>query len=517
MLSKKEYIELINNIETNFPVETITYKSLRIWPWLRQILSQTLLTKSTSKPTQISEKEKWNVRDLRYKIKDSYKAYYQVKKKIKSNNPQQEDKRQIDVLYLNTPNGKRELIEGRYFNKFGNSLEFFCKKLELNTKLIEFLATRDFNTEIHGETIYIDASLAKVKINYYWQLLAEKCLVHKTAEIESWTEFMKFLSKHDITFPSSHSVVVEKLDILLLAKKEFYKVLNKYKPKLLFINCFYYDWAFAMVLAANKLSIKTVEFQHGQQGKYHPMYSNWANYPKNGYNLIPSHFWMWGSENAEIIKKWANHSQRHEVVIAGNTWLSINVKGKIRLDSFDKSNLGLKKYRKVVLISLQYSVLPKFLLEAIKAGEHIYWLIRLHPRFSDEVQNIKKILNESIPNQNYELKYANQFNIYSLFKIVDIQITFWSTVAYEALSFGIHTILIHENGKNDMQSYINQRIFYYTENTEQLLEIILNSKKYFKPEVVSYININHKLIKDSLMYILNDSYYNKYILTEAYS
>jgi hypothetical protein len=234
------------------------------------------------------------------------------------------------------------------------------------------------------------------------------------------------------------------------------------------------------------------------------MYSHWYNYPQQGYEMIPSVFWMWSNANAQRIKQWTDKSSHHWVITGGNPWLSYNIAHEITQGVSSQLAENLKSYKKVVLISLQYSVVPDFLLKAIATEKDIFWFIRLHPRFIHEKKEIENILSK-LPYKNYNIEEANQLPIYSLFQVIDVLVTFWSTVAYEALAFGVPTILIHKNGRDAMEEYINKHIFHYTEDSQEIINLIQHSETSFKPEEEKYIEFDKQLIQSNLAFLLKSA------------
>ena len=78
----------------------------------------------------------------------------------------------------------------------------------------------------------------------------------------------------------------------------------------------------ALSLACSRLKINLVDYQHGSQNDFHPMYSNWNSVPKEGYEIIPDYFWMWGNIFAKKIKIWSSIINKHNTFVGGNLWFS---------------------------------------------------------------------------------------------------------------------------------------------------------------------------------------------------
>ena len=85
-------------------------------------------------------------------------------------------------------------------------------------------------------------------------------------------------------------------------KKSFRFFYIKKKIKHIFVTSFYFPDMLALIYAANKKGIKTIELQHGKQGEYQAMY-NWSEIKSSSINFLPSNFWCWGIESANTINK----------------------------------------------------------------------------------------------------------------------------------------------------------------------------------------------------------------------
>ncbi|MGD1842033.1 MAG: hypothetical protein ACFB0B_14230 [Thermonemataceae bacterium] len=504
-MTLRETVETINKIEQAFPVQTLTYKQLKIWPICRVSLAQMLSSPSSRITPQKRKKELYSLRDLRYRLKESHQIYQKVKASVAAANEQSWQSyataSPTDILFFCKPNERKEIVQGKYFSKFSNSLAHFAQGYHF--KIIEFTDGHFLKEEKFGESVYIDDVLTRVDYEVYQQLVLLKLGLRRRSTVREWSTFTATLQQMGITYPVTEEVLVEQLERILLYKKHFVRMLKQFNPRLIFLCCFYHDYAFALTLAANECGIKVVELQHGQQGAYHFMYSHWHQYPAEGYEVIPQLFWMWSKANVARIEQWAGKSKRHRVVVGGNPWLGYQVHHPLKNEKHKQLTSSLQKYKKVVLVALQFSTIPDYLLEAMQTRTDIYWFIRLHPRFLHEKSKVVEILSD-VPSQHYNIEEANKLPIYTLFKLIDVQITCWSTVAYEALAFDVPTILIHKNGYDAMKSYVDKKIFYYTENKQELLDLILQQEKYFQPEEERYIAFDKPFIQAKLASLLEE-------------
>ena len=245
--------------------------------------------------------------------------------------------------------------------------------------------------------------------------------------------------------------------------KIYEKVLKKSRSKLVFLICFYSPESFAITLACHRLNIKVVEYQHGAQNDCHNMYTNWERPPKEGYEIIPDYFWMWGEISRKRIEDWASKTSKHVAFIGGNSSL-LNAKNQ---RSVIKEEI-LKSDKKIVLVSLQHDkFLPHWFVDfCIDHKDEFSWVFREHPRnkLSKETLNVLASISD-IP-----IDVATNTNKYDLLKISDIHITGFSSMAFEALFFNTPTIFINENALNGYRKLIDNRSFYYASNREEMYE-----------------------------------------------
>lgn len=267
----------------------------------------------------------------------------------------------------------------------------------------------------------------------------------ESIELEGYTDFLNFLSSRNIfqTFIKQN----DKEELLswfthyFEFKISFFKeAFQKIKPKNIFILCYYSDDIYAMILAANKLGIKTIEMQHGPQTDIHLCYGSWSVVPKEGYDVLPRTFWCWDVYSKRVLEKWTSHSNLYNVEVVGNPW--VNYWKHKKQDYFEKD---------FILYSLQPNpitfeqLFTPSLIQLIKDSKE-KWFIRLHPRQVSELDNIKEKLNREGVLGNINLQNATNDPLPQLLANSKIHITHSSGSALEASYFGLKTILINEIG-----------------------------------------------------------------------
>jgi hypothetical protein len=264
-------------------------------------------------------------------------------------------------------------------------------------------------------------------------------------------------------------------------------ILTPMPLKKIFTICYYEEFGYAMMLAAAKNNITSVDIQHGVQGKFHFAYMPFTKIPGKGYDLLPDHFWVWNKASFENITEWK--SSEHKPFLGGNLWLS---------KWADKPVSRLSE-KPIILVSLQpvADTLPQFLLDAIVATiDKFSWFLRLHPRQMGERKQIENMLEAKGLINQVELAHATEQPLPLLLLQTTVHITQWSSVVIEAAESGVPSILIHPTGKLMYATEeFEQHFIYYAENKQQICDIlkILNrpsdtlSESIQKPDIAKFV------------------------------
>jgi len=290
----------------------------------------------------------------------------------------------------------------------------------------------------------------------------------------------------------------------------FKKMISKIKPEAVFFTCYYRIETMAIICASKLLQIKSVDVQHGKQGKYHGLYNNWSKLPKEGYELLPDYFWNWGQEAKENIQQTRPAEYpHHKPVVGGNIWLN-NILSKNQLNKLpNQLERKINKYSKIILVTLQPIENPLFyiLMRAMQvAPKDWIWLVRLHPSQINIMAEIKNKI-ESTGKINYEIELSSNVSLYDLLRCVDYHITGWSSVSIEALLFKVPTVFVDEQGYDIYQDKISSRMFWYAPTPEDLINLVNGDKlKVNKNSYKEYFNIDTERTKEVFRSIVNHAY-----------
>ena len=162
-------------------------------------------------------------------------------------------------------------------------------------------------------------------------------------------------------------------------------------------------------------------------------------------------------------------------MVKGNYWFNYWRGYKLNNDKLnwvlDKKSEG----KKVILFTVSSYLLDRdnFFWEYLKTSqdEKTFWLFRLHPAYLNLEDDLKLILKECGVSF-YNIKEATNVELYDLLNIIDLHITQNSSVAEEALSFGLKTIILEQEWSLYFEDYLNEGKMVMPKSVKEFSEIL---------------------------------------------
>ncbi len=515
----REILRRVNFIEDNFDVNSLTYRKLAVWPLLRLVITRQLWQEQVP-PGSYSRAVAWFKKmerrfpasgyiaplvNLPFRLRELHRKR-NAAAGIRRDDPAGEDERtgQVNALFLAKNNQRREEVAGAWYNSFFNSLPADASGLG-SALMLEYSDNANYRLPRYGQSLIIDQAMAECAFRQALRSVGALVSGAYIREgIVNFTAFQQFIGRHSLPLVLTQFALIDRLERIRAYQAYFARLLEKHRPLLVFLTCFYDDLSFAAILAANEAGIKSVEMQHGQQGDYHLMYSNWSSMPGPGYELLPTHFWVWGAQSQRRIDAWAAPTARHRTILGGNPWLSIWAEDKVPTDPAEQEAREdlFKGPGSNVLIALQPvdDPLPDFVLRAMRAAPASYrWYVRLHPRMLNRRQEIHDRLNGI--DAQFEMEQSSTMPLFALLKQMQFCLTKWSTVAYEADALGVEAVIIHPTGKELMREYCASGAFLYADDEEELLRC-LASRDRPKPKYEPYLLADPERVRASLRHLI---------------
>ncbi len=483
-MEHKALISILTDIEANVDVNHLTYKGCCVWPLIRFQLAIWLMNNSrpVPLPDPVLSKSQW-LRKVLKKCRNFSSISIRNVLNRSIQNP--------DLAFLIRTSERSHQVAGSWYNPYGDS---FCDLFEdkYAIQLLEFSDDGLFPKPQPRPSYFLDLHFS---ISYLKSKLIRRI---ETPEIKGFSEFIEYLSQVDISWPDAKMTIEDSLQRVFALKESFFRIIRRLNPKLFFITCCYCEKSIAAILACNDFGIPSVEFQHGAQNDHNPFLTNWTKVPVNGYEMLPDLFWNWGEASSDRIRKWTRQSTRHESFIGGNLWISKWLKDGFHTDDCTqyKTEQVFASNYKHLLISLQLwpDSLPDFLVDAIRDSPlDWFWHIRQHPRHLVSYEEIKlRIRKEG--NINFDFHIASSMPLYLLLKHIDLHLTGYSTVAFEAAQFKVPTIFYHPNARDGYNRLFDGDFFCYAQGKEQLYTLIkkMLSRNNIDGRKNNYIQIDKK-------------------------
>lgn len=483
-MDNKSLITILTDIESAVDVNSLIYEGYSVWPFIRAQLAIRLLHGSRPQalfPPKKIENSRWGEIVWKGRRLWSFLAH-NVK-----NSPVGER----DLAFLVRTSERDKLVDGAWYNPYGDS---FCDLFEnkYTIQLLEFSNDGIFPQPQPRPSFYLDLR--------FFIFQVKGCLKRFfTAEsIMGFSGLMEYLDEIGISWPDAEKSISRRLQRIFSWKQAFVGIIRKIDPKLFFITCCYCENATAAILACHDLKIPVVEFQHGAQNDNNPFLTHWTRIPDQGYEMLPDFFWNWGETSAERVQRWAGKTTKHKAFVGGNLWISKWIKNGFQTDDCERYDIEqiFPADRKHLMLSLQLwpDSLPDFLIDVITNSPPDWlWHVRQHPRHKVSEKELSALLGTGT-NRNYEFRDASDMPLYLLLKNIDLHLTGYSTVAFEAAQFSISTIFYHPNARDGFKASLDDNIFCYAVDNTQLFSLIkkMLNREGRAFEKNNYININYE-------------------------
>jgi hypothetical protein len=456
-LKTSDAFKLIVEIENLININVFTWNNFNTWPLIRQIL-WTNLTLIDSHNIKNNNKPKFlNLKSIKLKLSD-----------LVSGNQIKKDTRKF---FISRPQYLQELPNGMYFDRIVDPI-------------IESL------NESENITKYYVAKISKEKsLTYNFKILNHRLSFKSTVlTLEQNKELLKIEELLNITNFNLLKKYKKSLRSFsrwnIAARKMLFKCK---KLEEIYLTSWYFPDMMGICAAASGLGIKTIDVQHGKQGKYQAMYSGWTKIPKGGYDLMPDNFWCWGQPSCDHILASSPSRSSHIPFIGGYPWIEYYKKKLI------PSNFYILDKKIRVLVTLQppqgdnIERIPNFLIDFLLSDyvENMYFTFRLHPNDATGSDYCDKRLS-MIDCNIYKID-SEGGNLYDALVSSTHHITAYSSCCYEADIFGIPTLFFGNEARDIYEEEIQSGVFTWTSGVLSDFNKWLTLGVNIKKDVCKYI------------------------------
>ncbi len=464
-----EIIDILNDFEKGFPVEKWVINGIHIWPPLRMQLYFEFF-KFGGKDLVIINGEKNQAFTLAKSLLNHAYAYFaDFKNNAKINNHAN--------FIFSTYSVHRTLLNALWYDVFCEPFIGALKSLNMTSLVLERLPYgHKYRIPRSCPSVFIQARTDYLRIKN--RILARRS--HKNScELDRLQEFINLVRSNynGITIPGIKQLI-ERANLILDLAKYFERILKAIKPALVFIADYYNIEGFALNLACRRCGIRSIDIQHGGPLDYHAAYDRWHKIPKDGYELLPSLFWVWNESEKNIISKWSESvSNFHKPFVGGNLWHNMwrnDASDMMKAYSNRIAQLKAKvKKLNLVLFCLQpvYGISDWVLSAMQESQDSCCWFIRFHPTMPNKRKDTETLLYaHNIA--NFEIDQATDLPLTFLLKYTDVLVTFSSSTVIDAENFNVPSIILHPYGEDFFPRQISSGITLPAYTREELLKAI---------------------------------------------
>ncbi|PKR81969.1 hypothetical protein CW751_01125 [Brumimicrobium salinarum] len=440
-MTRKEVVDILNQFESEHPVDEWTVKGIHVWPMIKIDLFFRWLKVTDERYKKSSELFKVKKNNL-FK-----KSYLTVISMLRLSVLLIKPTRKEESFFFLDSRSYRSKIDNKQRNRFYHSLVDYINHLKPASKMIYISDDSEYSIYPSDESIYFSS-----KYFHAIRLLSLFKKPNKVSESSHFDSLMKTFGEdgYKIVSKQHYKNEIDNLFNSILEQKYLIKtILRKENATLTFELCFYSLTRYAANIAARELNIETIEIQHGGMGPEHIAYSGWSKFPKEGYELMPKTIWLWDDASYNLIKKWTNKQHYHSCFLGGNPWISFLLN-----DSQNKYS-SFPTDKKIILYTLQTHDIEPYLLETIASTPEEYqWWIRLHPGKLDARNSILAQIEERNLLDKVIIDKATNLPLPIILLNTSVHISAFSGSVIEAAMLGVFSILIDEIGVSNYQKQI---------------------------------------------------------------
>ena len=435
--------EIIKKIESTYEVESIFYKNIPLWPFLRYEIFSIWFDKiSNNDNNSFNSVSKVSFNS---KVKKTFSSFFKTDLHLLF-------KKQSQIYFVND-SGVREIN--------GKNDDRICGLLIKKNPIVPIVPN-----DIPDKNYPFDKYISEYFLNKISKIIP---YCFKRKDIINYELLDKILNELMI------SVDIKPLIKSIIKNIKFYTLWFKIiKPQCIYVTCYYVFNRLPAFYVAKKMGIPVIEFQHGMIGSNHIAYNSYKKIIPNPY---PNKIMIFGEKYKEYISN--NIYEENNIIVNGYYYID-NVK---KQKDFNK-NVFNKKYhdignKKVITVASQLTVdkeLFYFSLDFAKKNENFH--VIFIPRENENYHNNNNVLNFTI---------ESNLDVYQCIQNSDICITVYSTCCFEALALGVPCVLLDIN---------NLATLFMSEYIDPKSSLVI-CKDFDK--LVSYINKQVQLSREVIM------------------
>lgn len=452
-MTNEDFLICLQEIEQNFNVRSFVYDGIEFWPQLRVML----YNECAGRNGGVDVRDSSLIKKVSAFFLSFFERFYDRK--------HHSTVRQSDCYFL-TASNSRYKVEGRGFvDTFVSPL---IEWMNDSYHIDELVPMMDYRLPRSEKTYFIQHHI-------YLEYLIAACFPKRQSSsigwLDDWDQLSAFLYSKGHCTNLNVRAIEKRLKQLSLLSRWFEKRLMAIRPKWAAVMCYYSTSAFALIHAAKRLGIKTMDLQHGVQAKGHVAYDAFYNIPDQGWGLLPDVFWNWTKNDVDNINRWGEG--KHRGIEGGIIWHEyLKNTPELNEDCFKQLKTINPSAKPYILVTLQplndNQEFINLLIKAIKSnwGDRYFWLIRLHPGMFEQIEKYKALFNFD----NSDVSVATSSPLPLLLEKANLHVTRYSSVVIEAAMYNVASLV--EKGRTYYQSYEeSDLIVYFSDDLQEAYKL----------------------------------------------
>jgi hypothetical protein len=350
-----------------------------------------------------------------------------------------------------------DLVDGAWQDRYGEPVIAALEKRGVDTFVMQSgaLATLPWRRPTYAANrIAAGAALRRFAMRERCVLPDHDAVLHRLAVQGAPTESL------------SRQHIARRAGAVATTATMFERVLRVVRPRLAFVVTYYAGLGHAFLLACRRQGIFSVDLQHCPQEGAHKAY-NWAALPEDGYGVLPAAFWTWTEREAAHIRTWADGLRLpwHRSIYAGHAQLdgflsddeTVTRAWDAKFAAFDKG-----RFEREILVALQpvggfRAQWDELQQEIDRAPPTWRWWIRRHPS-ARPYQDAEYQGLVSMRRSNVIVDDAMSLPLPALLRNMSVVVSRFSGAAAEAAAFGVPAFFLSDEARGQFSALIERGV-----------------------------------------------------------
>lgn len=442
--------DFVYRFESRFPVQHWQYEGVDVWPVFRILLytecrdilvsNENKVSLDWRKKTSSKPRPGLSSKLIRY-ISERLIKKIVPQKRPEVAKKQSRPSQSTPVLFFGSWYFRSD-FQGRYINRFFEPLVTYLEsKYGIKAPIVEYFGVKRYKDKLP----LIKESI--IDIGDYRNEISK--VIYDISQEPMFGLFFKEFFQNFKTddLEGIEKTMSTKISNVLSYSSLYGAIFRDYRPKLAICQTFFNEQMFAMIIAARRAGIITVDLGHGYPNQpQNLVYSYLNNVPKQGYNTLPDIFWVWDETIKDTMDNgWVRQQSHHKVMVGGNPWLNLYQSATEKKSVSDK---------KIILYTMSINFPDPVIIELMKScTSEFEWWLRVHPALLGSIPELESSLSES-GIKYYNLVKANNIPLPDALTQCDIHFSNDSSSIYESIVLGNVPIIVDFKGTDSYKKYI---------------------------------------------------------------